>query len=171
MLDTDDGTVQYYRELEDNPVLAKTLPFRYQERLEGKRTLNRNSACFESPALTSGCDKITAFDSDNGEELFALHGNIAHFLTPETQNTTHYFWFTGRDYATSDSKEDIAYSDSMYKLTMDVFSQDERAAELVQTVLEADSDPEFVERHIAGDKMGIAMRRMVLELANQENKE
>jgi len=167
MLNTDDDTVQYYREIRDNPVLAGVLPMKLQEQLKGKKTVNRNSVCFVSPAFTTGVDKITAYDS-SGAEVLTTNMHIAHFLTPETQNTTHYYWAGGRDFAQSDSKEDREYLELMSRLTEQVFAQDKEAGELIQSMSESDCDPDFVERHVAGDKMGVAMRRVILKLANQE---
>ena len=167
MLDTHDNTVQYYREIRDNPVLAGVLPLQLQEKLKGRKTVNRNSVCFVSPALTTGIDKISAFDS-SGHEVLTTNLFIAHFLTPETQNTTHYYWVGGRDFAQSDSKEDREYLALMSRLAEEVFAQDKVAGELIQSMADTDCDPDFVERHVAGDKMGVAMRRLILKLANQE---
>jgi len=90
---------------------------------------------------------------------------ILHFITPETQYTSLYWWMFARDFAVPDKKLDQWYSD----ITGKVFEEDKDAIEWIEFQWANDDRPNFVENHVPSDKGAVKMRHIIHDLAMQES--
>jgi vanillate O-demethylase monooxygenase subunit len=98
-----------------------------------------------------------------GSELAGTHDDMEHphhvvpnSITPETENTTHYFWSTARRYALSDP----AVSEVFWNVTKTAFDEDQAMIEAQQ--LRIDSDPRKSPlANLEGDAASVAARRLV----------
>ena len=90
---------------------------------------------------------------------------ILHFITPETQYTSFYWWMFARDFSAPDKKLDQWYSD----VTRKVFEEDKDAIEWIEFQWANDDRPDFMENHVPSDKGAVKMRQIVHELAIQES--
>ena len=89
---------------------------------------------------------------------------ILHFITPETQYTSFYWWMFARDFSAPDKKLDQWYSD----VTRKVFEEDKDAIEWIEFQWANDDRPDFMENHVPSDKGAVKMRQIVHDLASQE---
>jgi phenylpropionate dioxygenase-like ring-hydroxylating dioxygenase large terminal subunit len=100
--------------------------------------------------------------SNNGRIEYSPH--ILHFMTPETQYTSHYWWLFARDFAAPDAKLDQWYSD----VTGQVFEEDIDAVEWIEDQWANDKRPGFSESHVPSDEGALKMRKIVHQLAMDE---
>lgn len=110
--------------------------------------------------LTSTCFYETTLPPDARPEY---HANAAHFPTPETARSTHYFVLDGRDFAL----DDPTIGPFVHERLFVAFQEDVTALSLLETVLE-DKDSDFYEISVASDAPGVAMRRHLLARAMAE---
>ena len=89
---------------------------------------------------------------------------ILHFITPETQYTSLYWWMFARDFAAPNEELDQWYSD----ITGKVFEEDKDAIEWIEFQWANDDRPNFMENHVPSDKGAVKMRQIVHDLASQE---
>ncbi len=100
--------------------------------------------------------------SNNGRVEYRPH--ILHFITPETQYTSLYWWIFARDFSAPDKKLDAWYSD----VTTKVFEEDKDAIEWIECQWKNDERPGFKENHVPSDEGAVKMRRVVYDLAMKE---
>jgi vanillate O-demethylase monooxygenase subunit len=93
---------------------------------------------------------------------------IVHAFTPETHTSTHYFWANATHEIAADREE---MARVMRARSTKVYSQDVDAAQWVEDLRESEADEEFREVSVASDRAGIAMRRILVELAMKEKGE
>ena len=89
---------------------------------------------------------------------------ILHFITPETQYTSLYWWCFARDFSPTNKKYDQMYS----KATRAVFEEDKDAIEWIEDQWARDDRPAFRENHVPTDEGAVRMRRIVHKMAVQE---
>ena len=89
----------------------------------------------------------------------------AHLLTPIDANSLHYHFVIGRDFAIGDA-ETSAYMQSSLR---NVFLEDQSALEAI-TEVRTDDPSGQIDRSVASDKAGIAMRRLMYRLALAETR-
>ena len=90
---------------------------------------------------------------------------ILHFISPETQYTTNYWWMFARDFKPEDKKASQFYSDT----TLDVFREDGDAIEWMEQQWANEDRPDFQETHVPADKGAVEMRRIIKRMAEEEN--
>lgn len=89
---------------------------------------------------------------------------VAHFPTPESATSTHYFIYLGRDFAQQSDEASAFMATHFFK----AFDEDVVGLAMVEEVT-ADTPPEeYFEVSIASDALGIAMRRYLKERADSE---
>lgn len=85
-----------------------------------------------------------------------------HFLTPETETATHYFWLQLRNFAQTDA----AVSQDITEQFIAAFDEDKAILEAIQ---ESESDPQIDARvSLALDSGSVRLRRTVARLVAQE---
>jgi vanillate O-demethylase monooxygenase subunit len=84
------------------------------------------------------------------------------FLTPETEGSTHYFWFQLRNFAAQDQ----AVTREFETLYQTVFNEDRELLEAIQ-ILE-DENPGLQPMRIASDAGLVRLRRMVAAMLERE---
>ncbi|WOE32570.1 MULTISPECIES: aromatic ring-hydroxylating dioxygenase subunit alpha [unclassified Acinetobacter] len=89
--------------------------------------------------------------------------HTAHILTPETQNTMHYFIVHGRDFAL----EDQAIEDFMHEQLFAAFQEDVEGLGALEAVLD-DQDQHHFEISVASDSPAVATRIYLKKRAEQE---
>ncbi|WP_426135434.1 Rieske 2Fe-2S domain-containing protein [Pseudomonas sp. PWP3-1b2] len=89
---------------------------------------------------------------------------VAHFPTPESATSTHYFIYLGRDFA----QQSAEASEFMATHFFRAFDEDVVGLALVEEVTNSTPVDEFFEVSIASDALGIAMRRYLKERADSE---
>jgi phenylpropionate dioxygenase-like ring-hydroxylating dioxygenase large terminal subunit len=110
--------------------------------------------------LTSTDFYETTLPEDTRPEF---HANAAHFPTPETNESTHYFILDGRDFAL----DDPSIGDFMHQQLLSVFKEDVAALSILETVLR-EPDPDAYEISVASDAPAVAMRRHLKSRAMAE---
>lgn len=88
---------------------------------------------------------------------------ISHYLTPETDTTTHYYWLLARNYDMDNSAVDTQLQQGITA----AFMEDIETTHLLQQMMEKDHEP-YREVIFGGDKVAVMMRRLVKHLADQE---
>jgi len=132
-------------------------------KLEGKRVNRVSDSWFMTPALHVAFASIRNLDAASGERV-DYRVNILHLLTPETQQSVHYFWFMSRDFALDDPSAGKWLKDSAVK----AFQEDKDALEWICALVRQESGRPFTESSFASDRAGLAMRKAILALANAE---
>jgi vanillate O-demethylase monooxygenase subunit len=89
---------------------------------------------------------------------------VAQLLTPETNDTTHYYYCLARNFARGDE----AMTEFMRKAQYAAFSEDVYALEQIRAMQDTDTDPEFHEIDVHVDRPGVEMRRHLKKLADAE---
>lgn len=117
---------------------------------------------FVSPAMMFGRGEIFVKNLSATTQKSYLY-RVPHFLTPETQYSTHYWFGHARNFAQSETD----YTKALGELLKTGFAEDKVAIEGVQQLLLRDSEP-FREVHYRADKPTVSMRRIVQSLINEE---
>lgn len=92
------------------------------------------------------------------KDSFAMH-----YLTPETKTMSHYYWSITNNF-NIDSDE---YYEGTKAIASIGFAEDKWASEQMQTLLE-DDHIEYKEVNIAGDKVGLLFRGVMLNWVLEE---
>ena len=98
-----------------------------------------------------------------GHEQTVYRFEIAHFITPKSQDETYYWYFHARNYCLDDAQ----LSDRIKATVVAAFQEDKFAIEHVQRMHEEDASP-FRETHFKSDGPAVEMRRMIARLAAKE---
>jgi vanillate O-demethylase monooxygenase subunit len=134
-------------------------------KLEGKRVNRVSDSWFMTPAFHVAFASIQNLEAADGERS-DYHVNILHLLTPESQDTVHYFWFISRDFAFDDPSAGKWLKDSAMK----AFQEDKDALEWIAALVRRESGRQFTEASFASDRAGLAMRKAILALADAEGR-
>lgn len=92
-----------------------------------------------------------AFEGDRSKGVSAWNLNA---ITPETENTTWYFWALARNF----QRDDEALSEQLRGRVANIFEEDRVAMEAVQTVIDRGQSQPFV--NLRTDAGGVAARRI-----------
>jgi len=119
-----------------------------------------------SPAI---CQALTTFTdlARNVTEDRDHRIKVLHFLTPESQNTTHYFWFFMRDFAI----DDIEVGEQLRGGISSAFNEDKEALESIAELTRLDGRDDFKEMSFLSDKGGVLLRRWFAGMAQAEHAE
>ncbi|OJY04546.1 MAG: hypothetical protein BGP04_03960 [Rhizobiales bacterium 62-17] len=157
--------------LEDGKVRCARLyanvqpPPLYQTLLDlGPRIDRKIRVEFTSPALTHGDMTIRNHNEKPNEEEQEYHTRILHFLTPESQNSTHYWWYFIRDFALDNGE----IGDLLKRGIQAAFAEDQMALESISELTRRDPRTTFRELSFATDQPGILMRRTIAAAAGLE---
>ncbi len=88
---------------------------------------------------------------------------ISHYLTPETDKTTHYYWLLARNYDLKRPDIDELLENNLTQ----AFVEDMETTKLLQDMMDKDQH-ECRETIFAGDRQSVMMRRIVQRLADRE---
>ena len=121
-----------------------------------------SEARFVSPAMHVAFARIVDHQPDAGAPT-QYRFNITHIITPETNNTIHYWWFNSRDFKHVDVEVDAF----MIKASEQAYLEDVDALEWISEVVQKDADTQF-DLNFAPDKPGLLMRRNLHRLAAAE---
>lgn len=89
---------------------------------------------------------------------------ISHFLTPEGQDATHYFFAFARDFARGDE----TVTEFMEKGALQAFYEDVDALESIAEVKRLEHGAPFQEINVKSDQAGVAARRILRRMADAE---
>ena len=120
-----------------------------------------------SPCLTqirAGACDAGSCNPDLGEPDIGMHIRSLNAPTPETENSTFYFFGHARDFALGD--KDV--SGNLFKMVSQTFDEDVVILEAQQKRITAHPDKEFIDINV--DAPGIAARRMLARDIEAENK-
>lgn len=132
-------------------------------KLEGKRVNRVSDSWFMSPAFHVAFASIKNLEASPGERT-DFRVNILHLLTPETQDTVHYFWFISRDFAFDEPAAGKWLKDSAMK----AFQEDKDALEWISELVRRERQRQFTETSFASDRAGLAMRKAIQAFADAE---
>ncbi len=127
--------------------------------LENKLVDRRSDAGFRSPACHIAHATITDLAPPPAARS-AYHVNIVHLITPETQDSFHYWWFNSRDFALHDD----AVSTFLRDASMQAYHEDVDALTWIHQRA-TDDALDFAEQSFGPDRPGLAMRRILHRLA------
>ncbi|MDT2020650.1 aromatic ring-hydroxylating dioxygenase subunit alpha [Methylocella sp. CPCC 101449] len=100
------------------------------------------------------------------EEMQRPHHIVLNSVTPETEETSHYFWSVCRTVALDDQH----ITDEMYRLTRLAFDEDADMLERQQQAIRADRSGRPL-MNFQGDQGGAAMRKVIARLIEAETEE
>ncbi|MDE0538140.1 MAG: aromatic ring-hydroxylating dioxygenase subunit alpha [Rhodospirillales bacterium] len=156
----DGDTVDNYRVNEGEPV-----PQLHQRatRLGDAPIIRHAHSTFITPGFHDALGKFEdPAGTVDGRTEYQPH--ILHFITPETQYTSLYWWIFARDFTPRDAELDAFYSDATSK----VFEEDKDAIEWIEDQWARDDRPGYREKHVPSDEGAVKMRRIVTRLAEAE---
>jgi phenylpropionate dioxygenase-like ring-hydroxylating dioxygenase large terminal subunit len=159
-VDIQDGEVRTRRELLNHPA-----PPMWEElmNLRGKRVDRIIEGHYCSPGLHSA--RLTIRDlSPKANDLEEFHLRILHFISPETQDSTHYWWFIARDFAQTSAEVSGAVEVGI----SNTFQQDKDALEAISEVKRTDGNTSFREASFLSDRPGMATLRILQRAADAE---
>jgi phenylpropionate dioxygenase-like ring-hydroxylating dioxygenase large terminal subunit len=130
--------------------------------LTGRSVDRYSDAAFAGPALHYAHARIVNREPRAGEKE-EYRFTITHVYTPEQQGTIHYWWFNSRDSKLDDDSVDAYMQQSSEK----AYLEDVDALTWIQEVVEKETAP-FEELSFGPDRPAIAMRKILLRLANDE---
>jgi vanillate O-demethylase monooxygenase subunit len=130
--------------------------------IQGKMVDRYSEARFASPAMHVAFARIVDPNPDPGR-LGQFRFNITHLVTPETNDSIHYWWFNSRDFKLKDAEVDKF----MYEASTQAYLEDVDALEAILQVVKNDEEPQF-DLNFAPDKPGLLMRRGLYNRAAAE---
>ncbi|WP_206243660.1 aromatic ring-hydroxylating dioxygenase subunit alpha [Novosphingobium terrae] len=129
--------------------------------LEAAGFTARSTVEFVSPALTFGRGEF--FPTQGAMPQPDYMWRVAHFMTPETQGRTHYWYFHARNYDLADA----ALTEQIRALVVAGFDEDKFAIEQIQRMHDEDRHA-YSEVQFRSDAPAVAMRRIVAAMAARE---
>lgn len=131
--------------------------------LTGKKMSRLTTSEFVSPAFHGASAVLADLRPDPGARReFTVR--ISHFLTPESQDATHYFFTFARDFALGDE----GVTAFMEKGALEAFYEDVDALESITEVERREHGTPFQEINIKSDQAGVATRRVLRRMADAE---
>ena len=131
--------------------------------LKERKISRRIDSEFISPAAHSAEQLLTVLKPEPGlPQTFSVR--IIHFVTPESQDATHYFFAHGRDFVPTDA----AITAAVERAAVQAFSEDAVALEAIARTQASEPGFEGQEFDIKSDAPGIAARRMIKRIAGRE---
>lgn len=155
----EDRRINLRRVLEDSPLPSLlSVP----TELGSKPVTRETDTWWMSPALNLTHSNVHDPEPETGKPgLYSF--KVIHFITPETQHTTHNFWAVARDFRLGDPAIP-AHTHSSFKVA---FEEDREALDWIEQ-LQRREGLEYGEVHLSSDKGGILMRRRMKKLALAE---
>ena len=91
----------------------------------------------------------------------SYHVYTLHFLTPESQESMHYWWFSVRDFALDSAATSHEISQAIRK----AFLEDKEALDAISDIRRRDRRRPFAEHSFASDRPGMMVRRLLQKAA------
>lgn len=135
------------------------LPPPLKETLIGKSVERHDGGSSVSPGVFKGYAPVI-IGAEGDDDYQVLKSHVMHYLTPETMNTSHYWYSFSNDYL----QEDDFYYEFLSEHIKQGFREDLWAVEHMQNLIDKDKI-EFDELIIAGDQTGMLFRRVLLDWA------
>lgn len=131
---------------------------------EGQRALRSSGAQFVAPGLhvNTGFLKNLGLPPERQQPQPTI--KVAQLITPETQDSIHYYFAGCRNFARNDPEIDAF----MLKAQTAAFNEDLFAIENVAALQRQESGEDFFEIDVAADRAGVAMRRYLKKLVDAE---
>ena len=108
---------------------------------------------------------LTITDREAADPMHAAHHVYTlHFLTPESQESMHYWWFSVRDFAL----ESAATSSMISQAIRKAFLEDKEALDAISDIRRRDQRRHFAEHSFASDRPGMMVRRLLQKAATPE---
>ena len=148
------NTTLVYSDVPAPPMWARILP------LAGQRITRTIREAFKSPALCDAHTTITDMALPPGSAR-DFDTRIYHFITPESQYRTHYWWFFLRNFAV----ESVEVDDVLLAGVSGAFEEDKQALEWISELTQRDGRRDFREVSFRTDKGGVMMRRRLCRWA------
>lgn len=118
---------------------------------------------YVSPGMyTAISELVNLAPKEDAQVKFTSH--ISHYMTPETNDSTHYYFTFARNFAIAD-KSVTRYIETQAKIA---FGQDIDALLAIKDITEIESNRFFEEINLQSDQAGVAMRRILKRLADEE---
>ena len=131
--------------------------------MEGQPVNRYSEARFASPAMHVAFARLSDIERE-GVAQREWRFNITHLITPETNNSIHYWWFCSRNMRL----DDAAMDDFMSMASRQAYLEDVEALEWISEIVQRDAEPQF-DLSFAPDKPGLMMRRRLRHLADLEH--
>jgi len=109
--------------------------------------------------LHSRIAPVGSVPPEDGPDAEAFHVEVGYAITPETEHSTHDFWWVARDFAL----EDQQVADFLAENNRTVILQDVTALDVLEVVVEGERD-DYQELSINIDTGGLAARRILKKL-------
>ena len=123
----------------------------------------RSGGRFVKPGMMYGIAEIHLVAPEDGE-MESYIARIPHFVTPETNSTTHYWFFHTRNF----SQDNTAHTELLKNVLAQGFGEDKEAIDWLQKLQTRDHTP-YQEINFKADKTSLAMRKIIKRLADQEH--
>jgi phenylpropionate dioxygenase-like ring-hydroxylating dioxygenase large terminal subunit len=133
---------------------ANTLPLR------GEKIDRVITTTFKGPALCDGTMVITDRLTKQ-----AYTAQVLHFVTPESERSTLYWWFVLRDFGIGNP----AIAEKMLDGFTSTFNEDKEALESIEAMKARDYRSQFNERSFLADRAGMQMRFAIQKLSDAES--
>lgn len=134
-------------------------------KLMGRKVDRFSEARFLSPAIhaafASVVDRTADGDGTGASQTYRF--NITHLITPETNETIHYWWFNSRDRRLDDPEADRF----LLEASRQAYLEDVEALEWILEGVRTDDEPQF-SLNFPPDRPGLLMRRALFERAQCE---
>ncbi len=153
-----DGTVKVLRELRNSPPPPV---YGVPMKLMGRDVDRYTDANFVLPGAHLAYARIVNTQAEP-DEIETHRVNLLHAITPERQDSLHYWWFLSRDFA----QDDQTATDYLIASVNKAFNED---VEALTAIADQHRDGvDFQEMSFATDRPGLAMRKIVAGLADRE---
>lgn len=131
---------------------------------QGMQVLRSSGSQFVAPGLHVNTGILENQELAQAAEQPTPTIKVAQVITPQSLQQTHY-WFIGcRNFVRN--RPDI--DEFMKKAQIAAFSEDQFALEAIAHLQQVDTANDFTEQHIPTDSAGLAMRRLLRGLSDQE---
>ena len=145
--------------------VVKTLPPHYHELAEGKPIERWDGGIAVTPGIFTGLAP-TYIGAEDDPDRMVLNQIINHYVTPETESTSHYWWSMSIDY----EQNNDMFCEMFKGILTTGFDEDKWAVAHMQKLLDKDHI-EFDEMVIAGDQAGLLYRKVMLDWVIAEHGE
>lgn len=116
-----------------------------------------------TPAAHIGIEITTSEIEAGGRIGREAHIFVLNSITPERENTCHYFWASARDFDIANEK----MTELVHSETVRAFMQDKEMVEAQQKVIDLDPDAAIVS--VRADSGGLLARRVVADALQMES--
>ena len=138
------------------------VPPSFIEASQGKYVERRDGGMSLTPGIFLGNAPVIVGEEGDPDRR-AFNQRIAHYVTPETETTSHYWWSMSLDF----EQDNDPFFEIMKPHLGKGFDEDKWAVQHMQQLLDNDKI-EFDEMIIAGDQAGLLFRRVMLNWVQAE---